>query len=586
MQSGKSIVRGFLPSLLCVLAVLLVACGGGGTNQNGAVTKASDDKQIYISPLGNRTDIKTFDPALATDLDSISAIQMVYTGLVSLNDKLEVQDQLAASHSVSADGLTWTFKLKPGLKFSDGTPLTSKDVAYSIDRALQPATKSGAALTYLGLIKDADKLSEGKISTIIGDGIQTPDDQTVVIITSQKAAYFLETLTYNTSFVIEKSMIDKYGDKFADHLSEGIGGAGPWKVSKYVHGQAIEFVPNPNYYGKQPQLKKVVMPFYQQSDTVWQVYQTGQVHSSGVPSSQLDTAKNLPNKQFHQSNQLGIYFYAMNFLAKPFNNLKVRQAFALAINKDDIANKIYKGSVVPTNHIVPSGMPGYNESLTGPQGVKDTKGNRDLAKQLFNQGLQEEGMTLASLPPITFTTSANSDTSRNEVAAVQQMWESTLGVKINLETMEFNKLLDEIDNAKGNPKGLQIWRADWYADYPDPQDWLTLLFSKDAHKNAMNYGDNQTPQNAAEQANQALMVQADANNNDSERMQQYNKAEQELVNDVAWIPIYQDTSTYVLKPCVVGVVDNAQGLTPPDDWANIYISTDSTCADTSQYSIK
>lgn len=585
MQPVKKLLRSLLPALGCILMIMLAGCGGGGgnTNQTGTATKAPDDKQILISPLGNRQDIKTFDPAKAGDVDSINAVQMVYTGLVSLNDKLEVQDQLAASHSVSDDGLTWKFTLKPNLTFSDGKPLTSKDVAYSIDRALQPATKSSIASTYLGLIKDADKLQAGKISTIINDSLLTPDDNTVIIVTAQKAAYFLETLTYNTSFVIEKSMVDKYGTSFASHLQEGIGGAGPWMVSKYTPGQDIEFVPNPHYYGKKPQLKKVVMPFYQQSDTIWQVYQTGQVHSSGVPSNQIEAAKKLPKNQYHQAPALVTLFYSMNYLAKPFNNLKVRQAFALAINKDDIANRVYKGSVIATNHIVPSGMPGYSQNLTGPQG-KAPKGDATLAKQLFDEGLKEEGMTLASLPPITFSTSANSDTARNEVQAVQQMWQTTLGVKVNLDTMEFNKLSDLIDNTKGNPKGLQIWRSDWFADYPDPQDWLTLLFSREAGKNAENYGMNQTPLNAAQQANQDLMAKADANSNATERMQQYNQVEQALVNDVAWIPIYQDTSTYVLKPCVVGTVDNAQGLTPPDDWGNIYISNDSTCADVSSYS--
>ncbi|MBE3558047.1 MAG: peptide ABC transporter substrate-binding protein [Ktedonobacteraceae bacterium] len=581
MRPGKSATT--VGVLFCLLAILLVACGGGATGQSGTSTaKAPDEKQILISPIGNRSDIKSFDPARATDIDSINAIQMVFTGLVSLNDKLQVQDQLAASHTVSNDGLTYTFTLKPNLKFSDGTPLTSKDVAYSIDRALQPETKSAVAPTYLGLIKDADKLNAGKIKTIIGDSLLTPNDQTITIILSQKAAYFLETLTYNTSYVVEKSMIDKYGSNFPDHLSEGIGGAGPWKVSKYVRGQAIEFVPNPNYYGPKPQLKKVVMPFYKQSDTVWNVYQTGQVHSSGVPSAQIETAKKLPNHQYHQAPSLAIMFYAMNFLQKPFNNLKVRLAFALAIDKDAIAHNIYKDMVIPTNHIVPEGMPGYNPALSGPQGAS-TKGNRELAKKLFDEGLKEEGLTASSLPPIVFSTSAQSDTARNEVAAVQQMWQSTLGISVKIDTMEFNKLSDQIDNTKNNPKGLQIWRADWYADYPDPQDWLTLLFSKDSPKNAMNYGANSTQQNADEQANQQLMLQADANLNPTERMQQYNKAEQALVNDVAWIPLYQITSTYVLKPCVVGTVDNAQSLTPPDDWANIYISNDPTCADVGQY---
>jgi oligopeptide transport system substrate-binding protein len=239
---------------------------------------------------------------------------------------LQVRDQLAASHSVSPDGLTWTFKLRPNLQFSDGTPLTSADVAYSIDRALQPTVKSVVAPIYLALIKDADKLVAGKIKTIINDGILTPDPSTVVIITSKKAPYFLDALTYSCSYVIEKSKIEKYGNTgFANHLSQGIGGDGPFIVSKYEHGKEIEFVPNPKYYGPQPQLKKIVIPFYAESDTTYRAYQADQVDQDiYIPSAQIATAKALPNGQFHAPPQLWISYYAMNYLVKPFDNIKIR----------------------------------------------------------------------------------------------------------------------------------------------------------------------------------------------------------------------------------------------------------------------
>src|SRR5204862_1797251 len=133
-------------------------------------------------------------PALAVDIGSILAIDNVFTGLVELNDHLDIVPQLAATYSESADGLTWTFKLKPNLKFSDGTPLTSHDVIYSIDRALQPATKSPVAPIFLDLIKDSDKLLGSTITTLINDSLLAPDNNTVVIITKKKAAYFLAML--------------------------------------------------------------------------------------------------------------------------------------------------------------------------------------------------------------------------------------------------------------------------------------------------------------------------------------------------------------------------------------------------------
>lgn len=584
MQSRIYQMRGILSTFFCALAMLLTACGGGGTQSANAPTKAPDAQQIYISPIEGKSDVKTLDPALAYDIVSIQTAQLLYTGLVQLDDNLKVKDQLAASHQVAADGTTWTFTLKDGLKFSDGSPITSTDVAYSIDRALQPATKSGVASFYLGQIKDSDKLSNGKIKTIIGDSLLTPDDKTVVIKTSQKSGYFLEALAYVNSYVIPRKVLEKYGNDFVNHLTEGIGVSGPWMLTKHQRGVDLEFAPNPNYYGPKMQLKKLIEPFYPQIDTTYKAYQANQVDQSSVPSPQLETAKALPNKQFHQPPQLWQYMYSMNMLVKPFDNVKVRQAFALAINKDVVAHNIYKDTVIATNHIIPSGMPGYNDNITGPAGVKDTKGDPAMAKKLFQEGLQEDGLTLATLPKITITYTSGGDTdSRNAMSTVQQMWKSVLGVDVIVNDEESSKYFDDVDNTANNPKGLQMWLWDWIADYPDPQDWTSLLFAKGADKNDTNYGQNHSKDLAEQLAVQQLLRQADTNPNQDERLRQYNEAEQKLINDVVAIPMYQETDTYILKPCVVGVIDNAQHVTPPDDWSKIYISTASSCADVSKY---
>jgi oligopeptide transport system substrate-binding protein len=586
MQSSKKFTMGSLPIFLCLLVTLLTACGGSpntGPGTPAAPTKASADKQILVTPYEGLSDLSTLDPALVTDLYSGQAAYYLYTALVELNDNGNVIDVLAASHKVANDGVTWTFTLRDNAKFSDGTPITSTDVAFSLDRALQPATKSPDASYYLGLIKDSDKLSAGKIKTLIGDSILTPDPKTVVIVANKQAAYFLYTLTYQTSFVIEKSLVDKYGAKFTDHLTDG-GCSGPWKLSQYVPGKEIDFAPNPNYFGKHPQLSKLIRPFYKVADTAYRAYQVGQVDSATVPTAQLTSAKALPNNQYHQAPLLSNAYFAMNYLAKPFDNIHIRQAFALALNKDLIAHNIYKDTYIATNHIIPQGMPGYNPNLAGPAGVKGTAGDPNLAKQLFQQGLQEEGLTLATLPPIILTTSTTgSADARNENAAEQQMWQSALGVSVKINDIDFNKLLVDTQAAINNPKGIQMWEIGWIADYPDPQDWTSIQFGNGAYNNDMNYGQNNSTDKDQQVATQQLLDQADVNPNNTERLQQYMQAEQQLVNDVAWLPVFQQEYELVRKSCVVGVVNNSFDLTPPDDWANIYISTATSCADTSSY---
>src|SRR5438552_2207603 len=261
----------------CILSLLLIllflaACESNSAppqqGGSGAATKATQDKQVLVQPYTDITDLSTLDPALVQDANANQAINMLYNGLVQIGDKGTIINALAASYNVAPDGLTWTFTLRNKLTFSDGTPLTATDVAFSLDRALRVGAASAYAAYALGLIKNADRLAAGQLKTLIGSSIQAPDPQTVIIITSKKAAYFLSMLTYPAAYVVEKSMVTHYGNNFINHLSEG-GGSGPWIVSKYVHNQEIDFAPNINYFGAKPLLRLVVRPFYKVAETAY-----------------------------------------------------------------------------------------------------------------------------------------------------------------------------------------------------------------------------------------------------------------------------------------------------------------------------
>ncbi len=241
-------------SILCALSLLIVACGGGSTaptQKNPAPAPAS--QQILRLPVEGG-DFDSLDPAL-TSSGLGAPYNIIFNGLVTTQDDGSITDQLAASHTVSSDGLTYTFTLRPNLKFSDGTPLTASDVAYSINRTLLPATQSNVRV-YLSLIKDFAKITSGQIPTLTGDSLLVKDDRTISIILSKPAAYFLGALSYSTSFVVEKKLIDKYGNKWTDHLDEG-GGCGPFKVKSYSHTTGLVLVPNPNYFGFQPKIQQI-----------------------------------------------------------------------------------------------------------------------------------------------------------------------------------------------------------------------------------------------------------------------------------------------------------------------------------------
>ena len=251
---------------------------------------------------------------------------------------------------------------------------------------------------------DASKLNSGTISSIIGDSLITPDPNTIEIKVSQPVAFFLDTLAEPVAYPVEQSLIEKYGSNWTDHLQEG-GGDGPFKVKNYVHQKELDIVPNPNYYGPQPQLKEVIFPFYKQQDATYSDYLANKLDDTAIPLANLDQAKSRPD--YVHFPILATNYYTMNYKQKPFDNIHIRQAFALAINKQKIVDKIWKGLFIATNHIIPQGMPGYNPDLKGPDGTTNLTGNPKKAQQLLQQGLKEEGWSsISQIPPITLTYSS------------------------------------------------------------------------------------------------------------------------------------------------------------------------------------
>ncbi len=565
MRSNKKFTVMLLPTLLCLVAMLLAACGSSAPPATTGNGPASPDKQVLRWPIG-ATDFGTFDPALVQLAVDAEALQTVFTGLVQFDHTAMIRDQLAQSHEISADGLTYTFHLRPNLKFSDGTPLTSQDVVYSINRALLPATKSQVAY-YLNLIKDFDKVTTGKIPTIIGDSLLAPDPSTVKIIISTNAAYFLAALTYPNSYVVEKSLIDKYGAMWTDHLDQG-GGDGPFKVQSYNHTKGMILVPNSNYYGPKPKIQKLEYLISGDQDTTYNAYLSHQYDRAAVPPAHLADARTRPD--FHEYPFLRIRYVTMNYLVKPFDNIHIRQAFALAIDKDLLVTTVWRKSQQPTNHLVPQGMPGYDANLKGPAGVASVSGDKTMAKQLFQQGMQEEHLT--TFPSITFSYYTDVKAIVDTSQAIIQMWQTVLGVTIKSEGFTFDKLITLENATVGNPKGLQIWISGWLADYPDPQDWLSTFFQKGSGYNQMNYGQNNSSDVAKQQQIQQVLAQADVNQNPTQRMQQYNQAEEQIVDDVGWISIFQGNVLLLQNPKFVGNVYNALDIIPPDDWGNIYIT--------------
>ncbi|WP_246035744.1 ABC transporter substrate-binding protein [Dictyobacter kobayashii] len=527
------------------------------------------DQQVLNIAMNSATQ-EPLDPATVQYTQSMQIVSMTSAGLVSFNDRMEIVPQLAQSWETSSDGYTWTFHLRPNLKFSDGASLTATDVAYSLDRALDPALKYGTAPYNLQYIQGADQRVSGKIKTLIGQSILTPDDNTLVIKLSKNIAYFLDTLTCPCASVVEKSLIDKYSQSFTDHLSEG-GSSGPFEFSPGTK-QKIELVPNPFYYGSKPTLTKISFTSYVDTNTAYDSYRVAQVDFvDNIPASMIDKVDQ--NTDFHQSLQLSTTYYAMNYLTKPFDNIKIRQAFALAINKDLISQKIRNNTVLPTNHIIPQGDPSANTSLSGPAGVTTTAGDPVLAKKLLQEGMQEEGISsMQAFPSVTLTYYKSSSVAvQNEITAMQAMWKTNLGLNIKLQAMPASTFYNKVSNSN-DARNIQMWRIGWIADYPDASDWTTLQFGQGAAQNTYAYGQNQSKAAAHQQEIQRSLARADVTQNQAQRISMYRNAEQDLVNDVAWLPLYQSYDYYVVKAKLHGLNVNAMGMIAPEDWSSIYVT--------------
>jgi ABC-type oligopeptide transport system substrate-binding subunit len=552
-----------IPTLLVLLSLLLTACGG---QQNPTTTsnRAPDDKQVLRYPIGT-DDLGTIDPALTQDAGENLVVQTLFNSLVQFKDDGTLYAQLAASlPTVSSDGLTYSFTLRPNLKFSNGDALTADDVAYSLNRVIVKETKSPVS-SYLSLLKNYSKVHSGEQKTAIGDSIIVKDATHLDLKIESPAAYFLQTLTYPTSSVVNKKVVEKYGDKWTDNIGEGAG-SGPFKMSSYNHTVGIEVVPNPNFYDKQPGLKKIQFLISGTGDVTYKSYLSGQYDIAAIPSANLDDAKQ--RKDYQTAGNLSISYVTMNYNAKPFDDLNVRKAFALAINKDTLNTSVLKGANQPSNHVVPEGMLGYVKDLKGPDGTTGTTGNADQAKAALAASTYGSA---DKLPSVTFTYITGSSTADNRAAALQGMWKSVLGIDVKLQGLTRAKMSEVEGQTKGaTTGGLQIFLDGWIADYPDPQDWLSIFFGKDADYNQFNYGQNSSATATAQQAVQADLAKADVEQDQTKRLALYAKAEQTIIAEhIGWIPLYQTRTHQLRNPKLQGWSLNPLGV---EDWTNIYFT--------------
>ena len=473
----------------------------------------------------------TLDPALARESSSNLYIMQIFSGLLAFDQDMELVPDIAYDWDVSEDGLTYTFYLRTGVVFHDGSPVTAYDFEYSFERACDPSLGSQTAGTYLGDIVGVNEKLSGEDEEI--SGITVIDDYILEITIDAPKVYFLSKLTYPVAFVVDEESVAS-GDEWWQEPN----GTGPFGLMEWDEDELLILERNDLYYGEKANLEYVVFLLW--GGVPIRMYETGEIDVAYVSLADIDRVRdpeNPLNSELEVFPELSVFYIGFDTADPPFDDPLVRQAFCLAVDKDKIIKLVLKDTAIEADGLLPPGMPGYNEGLEG------WDFDPDRALELISQSSYGD---VSNLPMITITTYGYGGNISSVLGAVINEWRVNLGVEVEVRQLEpddyFYMLMEEKD---------QMFEYGWIADYPDPQDFLDILFHSDVENNVGEYSNPEID---------ALLEQAAVETDEEARMEMYQEIEQMLVDDAAFLPLYFGESYVLVKPYVEGYYLNPQGI--------------------------
>ena len=471
-------------------------------------------------------DPPTFDPHLAEDSISGLFVNEIFGGLVTIEPfNFSVVPDLAESWEVSEDGTVYTFYLHPDAKFHDGKPVTAQDVKWSLERVTNPEVQSPVADTYLNDIVGVEEKLNSQATDI--EGVRVIDDRTVEITIDAPKAYFLAKLTYPTAFVLDRSNVEGNDDWIRSP-----NGTGPFKLAEYTVGETIRLARNEYYHLGPPHLDEVEMILSGGSSLI--LYENDETHVSGVgladverildPSSPLNPQVHTYPASFSTS------YIGLNVNEPPLDDPKFRKALNLAVDRETIAEVVYEGAVRPGKTILPPRFPAYNPNLD-PYPY-----DPEAARQLLAES--KYGDDLENLPRLTLSISGSLGAAVPlGLEVMLQSWEQELGLQVEIQQTEWATFLQDV-----NDKRYQMFRLAWGADYPDPQNFLDILFHSHSQGNNTNYNSPEVD---------ALLEQARVERDPGARVELYQQIEQMILEDAPWVLLWNDEDWYFLvKPNV------------------------------------
>jgi len=485
------------------------------------------DRSETLVELGGDPIARDLDPARQTG-SAAGPVGLIYSGLVRLTPEMQVEPDLAESWSVSEDGTVYTFTLRKDLQFHDGKAITAADFQYSWERATDAETDSTTAATYLADILGVTEKMSGESEVIAG--VEVIDDRTLVVTLDGPKPYFLLKLTYPTSFVVDQESVDPDDEEWVFEPNA----SGPYTLMEIREESAVIFEVNENYYAP-PVINQVVHLLYRVGSNS-SLFESNEVDIIGVydnEAKEIRQPENELNDRLVSTTSMCTTMVMVNNSMTPMDDPDVRRAFALAVDKDGLNELISENLSLVAESILPPAMPGFSAER-----VQESVG-RGYDPDAAREALAASGYA-DNLPPITFTAGGYGTAERLDLDAMIADWQEILGADV---TVEF---LDPQDYSRASREGHgHLASYGWCADYPDPENFLDILFHSNSEFNVAGYNNPDID---------ALLEEARIELDPARRLALYQEAEAALLADVAAIPLLHGVSNVLVNPRVQGYV--------------------------------
>ncbi len=519
--------------LSLTMSLALAATAMLGTTLTAAAEEGSE-KTLHIGWLA---DIQTMDVHKTTADYSIPI--NIYDRLfeIQLNDDgtTELVNSLVEDYSVSDDGLTYEFTLQDGVTFSDGTPLTANDVKYTFVRNL--TLPESVQTDFADIIEGADELMDGTADDL--SGITVTDDTHFTVTLSEPFAGFLYQLSTPSCSIYSESIVEAAGDDFGMDPAVTLG-SGPYIVTSWEHDKEITLDANPNYWGEQPDVQHVVISIIPDASSMSMMFQSGELDILDcdlLDSSVVDaTYKTAYADSIVTSNRLALTYFILNENIEPLNDVNVRKAIQMAIDRQTILDTVYSGDGNLEDGIFPSGLIGYSEENQGW-----LEYDPDGAAALLEEAGYGDGFTMEI--------SSDESASPSVLLVLQIIQQNLADVGIDAEIVSYDEA-SWLDLRKSGE--MCSFVATWTADYNDPDNFIYTFFGSE--ENTKLRSNNYYNTDVIDQ-----VVATRAITDDEERLSEYAALEEQIVKeDAAWVPLFERTHLFVTG-------DNVLSFTP--HWA-------------------